>query len=174
MSTNSTSTIYGTDLVLMVETATDSWQQVAHATGHTLQLTRDTREVSSKSTGEWKNSDYAKISWSGSVDGLTSFDSGVVGLAEFMGYMINRTKIKIISVLNDATNDTPLDDTKEDYDPRSSAIADNPFEGATTYYEGEAIITDVSQTANEGETATFSMSFQGASALTPKVVATAA
>lgn len=173
MANNATSTIYGTDLIVMIETATDSWQQLAHATSHSVTLTRDTREVSSKSTGEWMLSDYAKISWAGSADALATFDSGVQGYNELVALMIARTKIKIISVQNDATIETPLDDTKLDYDPTSGSLAHNTFVEATTYYEGEAVITDISLTAAEGETATFSMSFAGASALVPKTVVAA-
>ena len=100
---NTTSVVYGTDLVLMVEVTSNNWQPVAHATSHSIEITRDAREVSSKSTGEWKTSDYGKISWSGSVDALVSFDASIMNYASLVAKMIARTKIKIVSVLNDPT-----------------------------------------------------------------------
>jgi hypothetical protein len=74
---------------------------------------------------------------------------------------IARTKIKIISVLNDTSVSTPLDDEKDDY-----VIDNTQFVLASPTYSGEAIITSVSLNAGEGENATFSLSFTGASPLT--------
>lgn len=172
MATNNTGVVYGSDLILMIETATDSWQQVAHATSHTLDISRDVREVSSKSTGEWMNKDYGKISWTASADALVSFDSNVINLETLLDYQIARTKIKVISVQNDFSIETPLDDTKTDYDPASGAPSDNRFVTGSPYYEGEAVISSVSLTAGDNENATFSISLEGASALTKKTVAT--
>jgi predicted secreted protein len=170
---NDTTVVYGTDLVLLVEVTTNNWQPVAHATTHSIEITRDAREVSSKSTGEWKVSDYGKISWSGSVDALVSFDSGLMNYATMVDKMIARTKIKIVSVLNDPslvlapeTVGTPLNDTRVNY-----TLVDTKFKNATPTYSGEAIITSISVNAGEGENVSFSMSFTGASPLVEGTIA---
>jgi TP901-1 family phage major tail protein len=167
---NTTQVVYGTDLVLLVEDplVAGNWQPIAHATTHSIEITRDAREVSSKSTGEWKNSDYGKISWSGSADALVSFDANIINYATLVQKQIASTKIKIISVLNNTAVSTPLDDENDAY-----LIDDDQFVLASPTYSGEAIITSVSLNAGEGENATFSLSFTGASPLTKGTVAAA-
>ena len=187
MSDNSAiTTINGTDLLLLVETATGEWQPIAHATAHSLEITRNTRSISSKSTGDADIVEYGKYTWSGSADALMTFSSGVINYNELVDKQIDRELIKVISVINtplgtsvaDLANtvlDNPLDADKADYDPLATALADtadNPFKTGTTYREGTAIIASISMTATDGETVTFSMSFTGASALTKDTVAT--
>ena len=169
-------TINGTDLVLLVNTGVDAWQAVAHATAHSLEVTRNTRPVSSKTTGDVELSEYGKYTWSGSVDALMTFASGVSNYESLLDMQLVRTKVKIISVLNSPLPaniaDQPLDATKLDYDPTATAVADNPFTDGSSYYEGTALITSLSKTATDGDTVTFSMSFSAASSLAKKTVAT--
>lgn len=172
---NNNDVVNGTDLVLMVDVSVagdgTEWQQVAHATTHSIDLTRESRGVSSKSTGEWMLERYGKISWSASLDGLILLDSGIVNYEVLVDKMIAREVIKVISVYNDIDNGTPLEDSKDDYDPTGTTVAENPFKSGTPYYEGDAVILSVNKSAGEGENATFSMSLGGASALEKKTVA---
>lgn len=175
MSDNNNEVIYGTDLLLLVEITAGNWQPFAHAQSHSLDVTRDTYQVTSKSTGEWIFNRYGKISWSGSLEGLAIYDPAVFNFEQVLDMQIARSNIKIISVLNDPANDTPLSDVKADYDPSSTAdVIDNPFKTGTPYYEGEAVVSNVSKTAGEGDNATFSISFDGATKLEKKTVATVA
>jgi len=165
MATNATQVVYGTDLLLLIEDTAGKFQPVAHATSHSIELTRDSREVTSKSTGEWKLADYGKISWSASLDGLVSYDAGICNYETLAQKMISRTKVKIVSILNDITKETPLDDLDN-----LIAINGNTFVTGSMYWEGQAIITSLSQSAGEGENATFSLSLEGATALVQKTV----
>lgn len=186
MSDNSAiETINGTDLLLLIETATGEWQPIAHATAHTLEITRNTRSISSKSTGDVDAMEYGKYTWSGSADALRTYDTGLMNYDALVDMQIGREKIKVVSVLNTALGtatadlgatviDNPLDATKTDYDPASTTPADNPFKTGVKYREGEAVITSISMTATDGETVTFSMSFSGASTLDPKTTGTVA
>lgn len=175
MSDNSNiETINGTDLLLLIENATaDGWQAIAHATAHTLEITRKTRSISSKSTGDVDAVEYGKYTWSGSVDGLVSFSAGIENYNELVNKQLTRQKIKVISIANSPlpTNSTnnPLDADIDTYDP-DGLISVNPFIDGSTYHEGSAVITSINRTATDGETVTFSMSFQGASELFPKTV----
>jgi predicted secreted protein len=174
---NNNDVIYGTDLVLMVNVGTEQaplWQQFAHAQSHSIDITRESRQVSSKSTGEWMLSRYGKISWSGSIEGLIIYDANVFNYEQLADMQIGRDLIKVISVLNDAEQGTPLDDAKADYDPTEALLANaaqNPFTVGTPYYEGDAIISSLGKTAGQDDNATFSLSFEGASALEKKTVA---
>lgn len=173
MADNNNEVVYGTDLVLLVEITADNWQQVAHAQSHSIDLTRETYQVSSKSTGEWNLSRYGKISWSGSIDGLVIFDPTVFNYEQLADLQIARTPIKVVSVLNNPLNGTPLDDTKADYNPAdTSTLVDNPFTEGTPYYVGEAVITSLNKVAAEADNTTFTMSFEGSTKLEKKVVAT--
>lgn len=174
---NSNDVLYGTDLVLLVDVSATQdgteFQQIAHATSHSIDISRDSRSIASKSSGEWDNKAYGKISWSGSCDGLVIFDSAVFNYEQLADLQIERKLVKVISVNNDfITNMLPLDDTVADYDPLSTVAANNPFVAGTPYYEGDAIITSLGISAGEGDNATFTMSFEGGSALVKKTVAT--
>ena len=165
-------TINGTDLLLLIENGTaDGWQAIAHATAHSLEITRNTRSISSKSTGDVDIVEYGKYSWSGSIDGLVTFTAGVENYNELVARQLTRQKIKIVSIANSPlpanSANNPLDADIDTYDP-DGLIAVNPFIDGSTYHEGTAIITSISRTATDGETVTFSMSFQGASTLDPK------
>jgi len=166
MSDNSAiTTINGTDLILLIENATGEWQPIAHATAHTLEVTRNTRSISSKSTGDADIMEYGKYSWSGSADALVTFSSGVINYNEY------NTPLGAAAA-GATVIDNPLDATKADYDPAGTTIVDNPFVGGAAYREGEAIITSISMTATDGDTVTFSLSFAGASILSKGTVGT--
>ena len=180
MSDNSNiKTLNGTDLILMIEgDVSGEFQPVAHATAHSIELTRATRGISSKSTGDWDLQEYGKLSWSGSLDALMAVkdSNDIISYDQLLDLQIARTTIKIISITNTpvgigALDENPLDAEVDTYDPQGAAAAtDNVFVVGSKYYEGEVIITSMSKTASDGETATYSMSFTGSSALVPKTV----
>jgi predicted secreted protein len=167
---NTTGTKFGNDFILLVESEDGGgYQQIAHATSHSIDVTRASRTVASKSTGDWTFSEYGKASWSGSAEALYSADSGVYNHTYLQDLQIARKKIKIISV---GLSDSPIGDTTSVPDNAldPSDGAPGAFEAGSDYYVGDAVLTSVSISASEGDNVTFSISFEGASILEKKTV----
>jgi TP901-1 family phage major tail protein len=139
------SVLNGTDLILMVDTGSGN-VPVAHATSHSISLEVETRDISSKSSGVWADAEAGRISWSGSVDGLVSYDAAF-GYAELFDLVVARTKVKVVSAIFDG-NET--DKVKDD----------------TYVVFGDVILTSLEKTSPDNDNVTFSLSFTGAGALT--------
>lgn len=171
---NTTGTIFGSDLILMIFDGTE-YKPLAHATSHTIDFARGSRTVSSKSTGDYTFSEYGKASWSGSADALVSFDADIVNYDTLLDLQIARTKIKIVSIAmsNAPMDDTgalvPIDETLVETTGLAEGDAANAdsaaFLLASAYRYGDAIITSVSLSAGADDNATFSISFEGSSEL---------
>jgi len=177
MANTTNDTILGSDLILMVFDGTE-YKPLAHATSHSLEVSRESRSISSKSTGDFNAADYGKYTWSGSADALVSYDTDKVSFDTLLDMQIARTKIKIVSIplgtgpADDTGATTPIADAAglKESSPTSVENA-STFKLGATYRYGEAVLTSVSLSAGGDDSASYSISFSGATPLTKATVA---
>lgn len=119
---------------------------IAYATNHTLTISGDTQDISSKDHGVWGATSVNKISWEITSENLyteTAFDT-------LFTSMIGRAPITVYFGMHTAETGTPAD----------GDIAYWTQNGGHTY-TGKAYITSLTANANNGENATFSITLTG-------------
>lgn len=135
--------IKGSDLMLFDA----SGKSYAYATNHTFTMNAETSDISSKDNGVWTASEVVKYTWEITSENLYT----ATGYDTMFASMIGATPIKVIfGVRQDEGGKTVYDDDD----------LDNWTKG-TTYYEGSALITSLVANANNGENATYSVTFTG-------------
>jgi len=139
--------VNGTDLLLSMNGAV-----VAHAKSHTISVSTDMRDTTSKSSAGWKEQAKGRFSWNAKVDGLVSYEAGLCNYSSLMTAMLAGVEVTITSI--DNTGGTIVGGLV------------TPLAGAAKY-TGNAIITNVELSAGDGENVTFSVSFEGTGALVP-------
>lgn len=122
-------------------------ESIAYATNHTLSISADAQDVSSKDHGIWKASEVNKINWEITSENLyttTAYDS-------LFTSMIAREPITVFFGLKrEADNDKSVVDG--DY---------TNWSVGTGAYTGSAVITSLQANAPDGENATFSVTLTG-------------
>lgn len=139
--------IKGGDLMLFEKGTGATYTAFAFAKSHSLQVDADSLEVSSKDSGKWKEFLTTKLQWTITADHLYTEEN----YNSLMEKLIAREPIEVLFAI--ATNANNEDG--------------KPSEGWTSGagWKGSAIITSISASANDGEIATYSITLQGASAL---------
>lgn len=132
--------INGTDLVLLMGGA-----MVAHAKSHSISISRDTREVSSKSSGDNKEIALGRMSWNAKVDGMVSYATSICNYNAMFDAMLAKTAVVLVSQVKGTSDILPL--------------------ATSTVYTGSAYITSLEQTSGDNDNVTFSVSFEGTGAL---------
>lgn len=126
-------------------------KSIALATAHTLTLTGNTIDVSSKDHGYWGASEVGNLTWEVSTDNLystTEFDN-------LWTLFIGKTPVEIVFGASADYDTNGLDHTsKESWAPATTGVL-----------KGKAVITSLTVNANTGENATFSATFTGTSPL---------
>lgn len=140
--------IKGGDLMLFSKGTGTTYSAFAYAKNHSLEVTADSLEVSSKDSGKWKEFLTTKLAWTITAEHVYTTES----YDDLMTKLIAREPIEVLFAIATNAND-------EDGKPSGGWTA-----GAG--WKGSAIITSVSVNANDGEIATYSINLQGASALT--------
>lgn len=133
---------------------------IAYATSHTLSLTGNTTDISSKDHGFWGASDIGNLTWEATTENLYT-EAGFDGL--FNAYL-NKTPVTIVFGYADNYNVNGLyldGGTK----PQNDQRPDSWTAASTKGYTGQAVITSLSVNANSGENATFSCTFTGKGAI---------
>ena len=132
---------------------------IAYATSHTLSLTGNTIDISSKDHGFWGASDVGNLTWEATTENLYTED-GFDGL--FNAYLA-KTPVTIVFgyASNYNVNGLLLGETAGTGDTRPSAWTAANNKG----YQGSAVITSLTVNANTGENATFSCTFTGKGAI---------
>ena len=155
------SVIKGGDLMLFV-----GGKSIAYATSHSLSISADTKETSSKdSGGKWQTSEVGVLSWTCSSENLCGNSTAGIGFDELFAYMVARKPITgVFALEGDSTN---LEDNKLDSVPTAGWKPK-----ANDGYTGQMIITNLEKNAPNGENATIKVDFTGVGALT-KVAAKA-
>lgn len=129
-----------------------SGNSYAYATNHTLSISGESQDVSSKDHGVWKATSVAKINWEITSENLyTTQDFDTLFAA-----MIARTPIDIFFGLKSEADD-------------GKTVVDGDYTNwtktATGAYTGKAVITSLSVNAPDGENATYSITMTGAGKL---------
>lgn len=149
------SVIKGGDLMLFV-----GGKSIAYATNHTLNISADTKETSSKdSGGKWQTSEVGVLSWTCTSENLCGNDGEGIGYQELIDLMVAREAVTGVFALEG--NSPNLADGKLDAVPKDGWTAK-----ANTGYTGQMIITSIDVNAPNGENATFTVNFTGVGALT--------
>ncbi len=123
----------------------------AFATNHTLTITAETADISSKDHGIWGASEVSKYSWEITSENLYT-------TAEFdklFNTMLSGSPITVRFGLK-AENDNSKSVADGDY---------NHWTSAEGYYEGSAVITSLVANANNGDNATFSLTLSGSGSI---------
>ena len=135
--------IKGDDLMMF----DNAGKSIAFATSHTLTISADTADTSTKDHGVWGSTEVNKLSWELSSDNLYVVDE----FDKLVEAMMSRQPVKIYFGL------------KKENDP-TKTVADGDYENwtvASGAYSGDAIITSINANANTGENATYSVSYKG-------------
>lgn len=149
------SVIKGGDLMLFVGD-----KSIAYATNHTLNISADTKETSSKdSGGKWQTSEVGVLSWTCTSENLCGNDGEGIGYQELIDMMVAREAVTGVFALEG--NSPNLADGKLDTVPKDGWTAK-----ANSGYTGQMIITSIDVNAPNGENATFTVNFTGVGALT--------
>ena len=134
--------IKGDDLMIF----DDGGKSIAFATNHTLSISADAQETSSKDGGIWGSNEVNKITWEITSENLyttTAYD-------DFFTKMINREAVTVYF------------GTKKENDP-DKTVVDGDYTNWTgaSGYSGKVLITSLTANANTGENATFSVTLTG-------------
>ncbi len=146
-----TNVMYGNDLHLFTNTGTDAlpvWKNIANATSHSIKTSVDTRDVSSKDSGDFEEFVAGKMSFEVSVEALVTTDA-TNGYDTLFDKMVAKELITIVSGIY--KTDGSLDTTKR-------------------HYKGTCLITSLDISAGKGENITYSASLKGTGALTKVTV----
>ena len=156
--------IKGDDLMLFNGTTGKSY---AFATAHTLTITADTADTSSKDHGVWTGNEVAKISWEITSENLYTSE----GFNSLVADIINRKPMDVVFGLKQKgkADSTVADGDYSNWTPDYGAVMpengnpEAPSTGTTTkdMYMGSAYITSLTANANTGENATYSVTLTG-------------
>lgn len=125
-------------------------KSIAYATSHTLTLSGETTDVSSKDHGVWGASEVNKVTWEITSENLYTEEA----YAELFEQMVVNMKDKVKLVWGKRAEAT---------DDKTVVDGDYPnWTAGSTVYSGDAYITSLTTNANNGENATFSVTFTGA------------
>lgn len=126
----------------------------AWATNHTLTITAETTDISSKDHGIWGGSEVSRYTWEITSENLYSTEA----YDEMFGTMITGEPITVRFGLKQ----TPADPAMNVADGNTAL----PFwYSQNSFYEGKAIISSLVANANNGENATFSVTLTGNGAI---------
>jgi predicted secreted protein len=146
----------GTDLMVFTDVMGSSTSKsIAYATNHTLSLTANSQEISTKDSGggKWLEMNLQKLSWSATSENLYSYDGSGSNYNDLFEKMLTREPLKLVFALENST-------TKPDVVPTAGwAPVTAPR------YTGSAYITDLQLNAPDGDNASFTVTFTGTGAL---------
>lgn len=135
---------------------------IALSKSHTFEATANTLDSRTKDDATGPHKEFDFVDWSASSDGMIGVNTGVTNqqtYATLMGLMVAGTKVSVALEL--ATNP-------------NGAVPDNGWAGTSgdsatmgySAYEGDALITSISLSADDGDNASMSIQLTGVSALT--------
>lgn len=146
------SKIQGGDMMLFLST-----KSIAYATNHTLEISGETQDTSNKdeAAGGWSSQEVNILSWSATSDNLYSVDGEGDNFEDLFDLMVAKTPIACVFAKKS----------------QASSVVSVPTDGWTagaTGYQGNAVITNLSLNAPNGEYATYTVQLQGVGALQKK------
>lgn len=123
-------------------------KSLAYATNHTLSLSGETQDISSKDHGVWNATSVNKITWEITSENLFTVNE----FDNLFDKMLARTPIDVYFGLKAEADD---DKTVVDGDYPN-------WSKGTGTYTGKAVITSLQANAPDGENATYSLTLTGA------------
>ena len=149
--------VKGGDLMLFINN-----KSIGYATSHSLSISADTKETSTKdSGGKWQTSEVGIISWTASSENLYANEAEGMTYSDLFDAMVARTPIDAVFTLEGNSNNLETGD-KKDKVPTGGWIPK-----ANSGYQGKVIITSIELNAPNGEEASFTVQFQGTGELKP-------
>lgn len=137
--------IKGRDLMLF-----NNDKSIAYATNHTISITANTADVSSKDHGVYGGTEVVSFSWEIQSENLYT-EAAYNELFDAMIAGASGTKLTVKFGLKSESGDgTVVDGDHPNWTPKESG-----------YYTGECYITSLQANAANGENATFSVTLQG-------------
>ena len=127
---------------------------LAYAKNHTLTITGNTIDISSKDHGYWGASEIGNLTWEVQTENLYTEDN----YDKLFDAMVTKTPVDIVFA------------QAQNYDENGLAVVGGDVESwtaSTTFgRKGKAVITSLTVNANNGENATYSATFTGSGPLT--------
>ena len=172
--------IKGGDLMLFLKESNGTMKSIAFATSHTLTVSTDTQQTSTKDDGgKFQSSDYGILSWSASSENLCSYDGAGYNYQDLINLMLSQTKVTAtFSIEGNSGTSYPYANKKDSVDETTDDTwtpANTGSIGSTSNkslgYTGTVLITNVEVNAPNGENATFTVQLQGDGPLTPTAAA---
>ena len=134
-------------------------KSIAFATSHTLEVSGETVDISTKDNGggEWAASEMGLLSWTASSENLVGNPRSGLGYDELFEMMVAKQPIDLVFA-----SKSVVSAAGEEY----TAPTDGWTAKANDGHKGKALITSLSLNAPNGENSTISVSFTGVGALT--------
>lgn len=151
-------TVNGSDLMAFV-TVNGKLKSVAYATNHTLSVQCSTVDVSCKDfgNGRWQAVERGLQSWSVTSDNFMALEGeNGASFNDLFDIYLMGDEVEIAFSLQTDNIDYSKKLGEEFVAPNDGWTYD-----ASNCYKGKALITDLSITAQNGEKATFNVTFQG-------------
>lgn len=142
--------IKGRDLMLF----SNDGHSYAYATNHTLTMTAETSDISTKDHGIWSASEIGKYSWEISSENLYTVDE----YDSLFALMIAGSPITVRFGLKQTPDDASMT-------PADGNVALPYWTSQNSFYQGKVIITSLTANANNGENATYSVTLTGVGSL---------
>lgn len=134
--------VKGKDLMIFVND-----KAIALATNHTLKLTAETGDSSTKDSGDWGDEEITKMTWEATSENLCSADEGANSYEQMLDLMLAREPVEVkVGIPTNATNDE---------------VPEGGWTVPQKYYGGTALITDIQLNAQNGDNATMSITLAG-------------
>lgn len=146
--------INGKDIMLFLDTDEDL-EALAMATSHTLNLTSEDEETSSKDSGTWGDQEVVKLRWSATSDNFVTGIEATDPYGKLVKAWMEKKKLNV--VLSIPTNIT------EGEVPAGGWLPPTTGGG----YKGKATIESLNLTATNGQKSTYQLSLKGAGELKP-------
>ena len=145
--------IEGGDLMVFVEN-----ESIALATNHTMTISVDTKDKSTKDSGsKWQAFEASVLTWSIKSENLFSVDGKHgIGYDVMFDYMIQRKPVTIVFSLKNVGE-------AENYNQQMQVPGDGWSPGGAVCINmfGQALITNLEANAPNGDNASFSVDFTG-------------
>ena len=149
----------GGDLMLFID-VNGTKKSIAFATNHTISISADTKETSTKDSGGlWQTSEVNMLSWTCSSENLIGDPMAGIGYDDLFDIMVSRKPVTgVFALEGDSTN------------YMEGKLGAAPAAGwkpkTDDGYTGQMVITNLEKNAQNGENATFKVDFTGIGELT--------
>ena len=127
---------------------------LAYARNHTLTITGNTIDISSKDHGYWGASEVGNLTWEVQTENLYTEDN----YDDLFDAMVAKTPVDIVFAQANNYNENGL--------KAVGGSVDSWAASTTSGRKGKAVITSLTINANTGENATYSATFTGSGPLT--------